>query len=58
MSTTYGPTPLHKENLTIAKGMLSSLYNEIRTMANTTIPQLENELKAMGAPYIIGQGID
>ncbi|NNJ87975.1 MAG: glycosyl hydrolase [Eudoraea sp.] len=58
MSTTYGPTSLHKENLNIAKGMLSGLYNEIRTMANTTIPQLENELKAMGAPYIIGQGID
>ncbi|WP_297764492.1 glycosyl hydrolase [uncultured Muriicola sp.] len=58
MSTTYGPTPLHKENLNIAKSMLNGLYNEIRTVANTTIPQLEKELKAMGAPYIIGQGID
>jgi hypothetical protein len=58
MATTYGPTPLHKENLNIAKGMLGGLYNEIKTMANTTIPQLESELKAMGAPYIIGQGID
>ena len=58
MATTYGPTPLHKQNMEIAKGMLATLYNEIKTLANTTIPQLEKELQAMGAPYILGQGIE
>jgi chromosome segregation ATPase len=58
MSTTYGPTPLHKQNLEIAKGMLASLYTEIKTVASTTIPQLEKELQAMGAPYILGDGIE
>ncbi len=58
MATTYGPTAMHKQNLEIAKTMLASLYTEIRTIANSTIPQLEKELKSMGAPYILGQGID
>lgn len=58
LSTTYGPTALHKQSLGIAKTMMASLYTEISTFANTTIPQLEKELKAMGAPYILGQGID
>ena len=58
MSTTYGPTPLHMQNLEIAKTMMASLYTEISSIGNTTIPQLEKELKAMGAPYILGQGID
>ena len=58
LSTTYGPTPLHKQSLDIAKTMMASLYTEMSTVANTTIPQLEAELERMGAPYILGQGID
>ncbi|MGB5378124.1 glycosyl hydrolase, partial [Muriicola sp.] len=58
MSTTYGPTPLHMQNLEIAKTMMASMYTEISSIGNTTLPQLEKELKAMGAPYILGQGID
>ncbi len=58
LSTTYGPTSLHMQNLEIARTMIASLYTEISTIGNTTIPQLEKELKAMGAPYILGQGID
>ncbi|NNL80181.1 MAG: hypothetical protein HKO67_06815, partial [Flavobacteriaceae bacterium] len=42
----------------LAKTMMASLYTEIRTIANTTIPQLEKELQRMGAPYIMGQGIE
>ncbi|NNK09770.1 MAG: glycosyl hydrolase, partial [Flavobacteriaceae bacterium] len=58
LSTTYGPTPLHQQNLELAKTMMASLYTEIATIANSTIPQLERELKQMGAPYILGQGIE
>jgi hypothetical protein len=58
MSTTYGPTAMHQENLEIASTMVNQLMEEIKPIANSTIPQLENELKNLGAPYILGQGID
>ncbi len=57
MSTTYGPTPLHKQSLGIANSMLNGLFTEISTISTTTIPGLEQELKRLGAPYILGQGI-
>ena len=49
---------MHQENLEIAGSMASQLVEEIKPIANVTIPQLENELKALGAPYILGQGIE
>ena len=57
MSTTYGPTPLHKQSLGIANTMLNGLFSEISTISTTTIPGLEQELRRLGAPYILGQGI-
>ena len=58
LSTTYGPTPMHQENLETASAMASQLMEEIKPIANGTIPQLEKELQNLGAPYILGQGID
>ncbi|MET7028985.1 VPS10 domain-containing protein [Sediminicola luteus] len=58
LSTTYGPTPMHQENLETASTMASQLMEEIKPIANGTIPQLEKELQNLGAPYISGQGID
>ncbi|MBT8178194.1 MAG: glycosyl hydrolase, partial [Eudoraea sp.] len=57
MSTTYGPTPLHKQSMGIAGSMLNGMIGEMKTISTETIPALEQELKRLGAPYIIGQGM-
>lgn len=58
MSTTYGPTPLHRKSLNLARTMMNQMRGRIVTMNSQTIPALEKVLKDAGAPYIIGQGID
>jgi len=55
---TYGPTPLHAKSLEIAKDLLVSLKAEVKDISENRIPALEVELKAAGAPYIMGQGIN
>ncbi|MEM7381609.1 MAG: glycosyl hydrolase, partial [Bacteroidota bacterium] len=56
-SSTYGPTPMHKSALNVAKAQLKELKSRLNTLVTTTIPGLEAELKAAGAPYIEGQGL-
>ena len=58
MSTTYGPTPLHKQSMGVANTMLNGIVGEIKTISTETIPALEQELTRLGAPYIIGQGME
>ncbi len=57
MGTTYGPTPLHKQSLSIARSMLDKMKGDIKAFAQQA-SDIEAALKAAGAPYIIGQGID
>ncbi|MDX1315164.1 MAG: hypothetical protein R3356_06655, partial [Eudoraea sp.] len=57
LSTTYGPTPLHRQSLEIANSMLNAMFSEISNISTSTIPALEQELRRLGAPYILGQGI-
>lgn len=57
MSTTYGPTALHRQSMNIASTMLNGMFTEISTISTSTIPGLEQELRRLGAPYILGQGI-
>lgn len=55
MTTTYGPTPLHRKSLNLAKAMLADLRPEIEQIAEKDLPALAKKLKEAGAPYILGQ---
>ena len=55
MTTTYGPTPLHRKSLALAKAMMAELQPEIERIGKQELPAVAKQLKAAGAPYIIGQ---
>lgn len=55
LSTTYGPTELHKQGLKIAKKMIAEAKGEVEKVATETIPAMEKALREAGAPYILGQ---
>jgi hypothetical protein len=57
LSTTYGPTELHRESLAIAKKELAMIAGQVEKISLEAIPILEKSLKKAGAPYIHGQGI-
>ncbi len=50
LSTTYGPTGMHKENLQIGIEELKPIEDQVRTLKNTTLPGLEEKLREAGAP--------
>ena len=56
-SSTYGPTATHKSALNVAQAQLKAIKIRLQDLANTTIPALETELKASGAPWIESQGL-
>ncbi|WP_020568509.1 VPS10 domain-containing protein [Neolewinella persica] len=55
LSTTYGPTPNMKRSLGIASDMIKEILPKIDALA-AKLPGLHTQLKAAGAPYIIGAG--
>jgi hypothetical protein len=55
--TTYGPTPLHKMSLEIAKEEMAGLIERVERLENDVIPSIEKELAQHGAPWIEGQPI-
>ena len=57
LNTTYGPTATHKAAFQVAKDQLERISNEIKEMNQKIIPQLEEQLKSAGAPWIEGQEI-
>ena len=57
LSTTYGPTPLHKESLQIAKAQFGEINKKIEKMSKEDIPALEEALMGAGAPWIEGQAL-
>jgi hypothetical protein len=57
LSTTYGPTAMHQENLDIAKSELMEIESELDQITRTEIPKLERALQASGAPWIAGQAL-
>ena len=57
ISTTYGPTPLHRQSLEIAKKMLGEVMGDVERFSKVAIPEMESALREAGAPYIIGQPI-
>ena len=57
LGNTYGPTSNQKAAFKRAADQLADLKVEIKKITNETIPALEIELKATGAPWIEGQGL-
>ena len=55
LSTTYGPTAMHKESVNIAKSELQVLKGKLSAIVDTTLPALAKGLQAVGAPMIEGQ---
>lgn len=55
ISTSYGPTGLHQQQLDIATEVLDELSGEIKEIATNDIPQLVQRIKTAGGPYILGE---
>jgi photosystem II stability/assembly factor-like uncharacterized protein len=56
LSTTYGPTELHRSTLQAGRNELAALQSEIDRFAEQVMPELESALEATGAPPIEGIG--
>ncbi len=54
-STSYGPTPSHRESLRMAAGLLQDLVAELNQIRDVTLPAIEQALAEAGAPWIEGQ---
>ena len=52
LSTTYGPTKLHKESLELAKKSFNNLKPRVEKMFKETLPNLKKLLEKHGSPYI------
>ena len=50
LSTTYGPTSMHKENLQLGIEELEPVTEQVRTLKKTKLPALEEKLRKAGAP--------
>jgi hypothetical protein len=55
MNSTYGPTPLHKKSLEIAKSQFADFKIELEKLINAEIPKFEKSLINAGAPWVEGQ---
>jgi len=53
LSTSYGPTAMYKENLETAKKLLKELAAKVAVYTTKTIPDLEQQLQAAGAPVLL-----
>ncbi|MER3376324.1 MAG: glycosyl hydrolase [Allomuricauda sp.] len=57
LGNTYGPTGNQKAAVDRADNQLQEIKNELSVLVNSTLPALESELKAAGAPWIESQGL-
>lgn len=57
LSNTYGPTEEHKAFLNRVESQLKKVKAKLLPIINTTLPNLENNLKKTGAPWVEGQGL-
>lgn len=57
LNSTYGPTPNHIKAFERAKKQLEGITEELRKMNQRVLPELENQLRSAGAPWIEGQEI-
>jgi hypothetical protein len=56
-NSTYGPTPTHKRSLELAGKQFSVIKIKLTEIINNKIPEMENELIDVEAPWIEGQKI-
>jgi hypothetical protein len=56
LSTTYGPTELHRRTVQAGRNELAALRSALDRIAEQVMPELERALKAAGAPPIEGMG--
>ena len=54
LTTTYGPTALHKRSLGIARAMLAEAAPEVQRISGQLVPALAQKFEDAGAPYIKG----
>jgi hypothetical protein len=54
LTTTYGPTDLHRQSLQLGQSELAPIENALKILIDVTIPNLERELLKAGAPYMEG----
>ncbi len=54
LSTTYGPTELHRRTVEAGRGELAVIRSAVERMAEQVIPELERAVAAMGAPPVEG----
>jgi photosystem II stability/assembly factor-like uncharacterized protein len=52
LSTSYGPTPMHRESLQTGVEELQPIKAELKSFVSETLPRLEAELRAAGAPLV------
>ncbi|RMG31346.1 MAG: glycosyl hydrolase [Bacteroidetes bacterium] len=57
LSTTYGPTPTHKQSLEVARKQVEGVKPRLKQLSEEAIPKLEKALREAGAPWIEGQPI-
>lgn len=57
LGNTYGPTEEHKSFLARVEGQLKQVKTKLQPILNATLPALEQDVKASGAPWVEGQGL-
>ena len=57
LSNTYGPTGEHQALLNRVKSQLIKVKTKLKNVLENTLPAIERDLKASGAPWIEGQGL-
>ncbi|MCI5043842.1 MAG: hypothetical protein MRY72_04015 [Aquisalinus sp.] len=53
-NSTYGPTPTHLEAINWADEALADVSSSLSNLRNETLPQFEQDLNELGAPYVVG----
>ncbi|MGK7312813.1 MAG: VPS10 domain-containing protein [Candidatus Longimicrobiales bacterium M2_2A_002] len=56
LSTTYGPTEMHRQTVAAGQAELAPIRAEIRRYADEVVPELMRAVEATGAPPIEGGG--
>ncbi|MEM1127545.1 MAG: glycosyl hydrolase [Bacteroidota bacterium] len=56
LSTTYGPTEMHRASVDLAEAQLAALQQELDTFMQTVMPPLETALGSTDAPRVLGTG--
>jgi hypothetical protein len=56
LSTTYGPTEMHRETVATGRRELTAIQNQLNDLVENVMPELEQALEAAGAPPLENSG--